>query len=226
MRSQHYHIRKKFQWTGEVTSKVQVVMEIFGLDIDRLNTNNDISYDCDVELRDGDICYITGASGAGKSVILGELYRLIGSDEKIWLGDIELAGGNSLIDHISGECIDSLRVLSKCGLGDVFCVLNTPAALSQGQKYRYRLAKAIDSGKRIIFADEFCANLDVITAAVVSYNLRKIAKQNGITLILAGTREDVMADLLPDVVIAKRFNEAAEVVYKDRARNLNAGKAG
>jgi len=111
--------------------------------------------------------------------------------------------------------VEAMSLLSSTGLSDVFCMLNAPANLSEGQKYRYRLACALASGKKFVFADEFCSNLDRITAAVIAYNVRRFAKRNGITFFLASAHEDILADLQPDVLVVKGFTGEAEVSYKN-----------
>ena len=93
-------------------------------------------------------------------------------------------------------------------------MLNVPANLSEGQKYRFRLACALASGRKFIFADEFCSNLDRITAGVIAYNVRRFAKHNGVTFFLASAHEDILADLQPDVLVVKNFSGEAEVSYK------------
>jgi uncharacterized protein len=116
--------------------------------------------------------------------------------------------------------IDAMSLLSYAGLSDVFCMLNAPANLSEGQKYRFRLACALASGKKFIFADEFCSNLDRITAGVIAYNVRRFAKRNNVTFFLASAHEDILADLQPDVLVVKGFAGEAEVSYKKlRSKN-------
>jgi uncharacterized protein len=118
------------------------------------------------------------------------------------------------IETGSGTTIEALRLLGYAGLSDVFCMLTSPANLSEGQKYRFRLACCLATGKKVIFADEFCSNLDRITAAVIAYNVRKFAKRNGVTFFLASSHEDILADLQPDVLVVKHFTDPAEVTYK------------
>jgi len=183
---------------------------------------------CDVSVNTGDIVYITGPSGAGKSVLLGEMKKQISANERICLDDIALPDDRAAIDCVaspasgvppggvgSDSAIEALRLLGYAGLSDVFCMLTPPACLSEGQKYRFRLACALASGKPCIFADEFCSNLDRITAAVIAYNVRKFAKRNNVTFFLASSHEDILADLQPDVLIVKHFTGPAEVVYKN-----------
>lgn len=217
MQRRTFSIDKAFSWQGQITEKVAAVMKMFGLDLGRLKEPSPV-VKCWIELRAGDICYITGASGAGKSVLLRELYNAINDDEKIELTDIELPKDSALVDCIGGDFLDSMSMLSKAGLNDVFCILNQPERLSDGQKYRFRLAKALASGKRIIFADEFCSNLDRITAAVIAYNIREFANRHRVSFILAGSHDDILADLLPDVMVINYLSGQTSVIYRDIRR--------
>lgn len=205
---------KRFDWTVPVTEKVADVLRAFGITVQRLK-NNTITHRCDIKLSGGDICYITGPSGSGKSVLLREFYNTFGSSEKINIDDIPLPDDKTCVDCIEGDFLQTLKTLSSAGLTDVFCVLNSPATLSDGQKYRYRIAKALAGDKQFIFADEFCSSLDRVTAAVISHNLRKFAAKTGKTFILASSHDDLLADLLPEVIVIKHLAGEAEVIYKN-----------
>jgi ABC-type ATPase with predicted acetyltransferase domain len=142
----------------------------------------------------------------------------VADDEKIVIEQIALPADKSAIDCVGGKgTIDGLSILSYAGLSDVFCMLNVPANFSEGQKYRFRLACALASGKKFIFADEFCSNLDRITAGVIAYNVRRFAKHNNVTFFLASAHEDILADLQPDVLVVKHFVGEAEVTYKGKS---------
>jgi ABC-type ATPase with predicted acetyltransferase domain len=206
---------KKFDWNLSVTDKAADCMRAFGITVQRLR-NNCITHKCDIELSPGNICYITGPSGSGKSVLLREFYNTFSGDEKINIDDIPLPDDKTCLDCIDGGFLETLRTLSYAGLTDVFCVLNSPANLSEGKKYRYRIAKALAGGKQFIFADEFCSNLDRVTAAVISHNLRKFATQTGKIFILASSHDDLMADLLPEAIVIKHLAGESEVVYKNQ----------
>jgi len=217
MEAMTFKVDKTFGWSGEITEKVAAVMRMFGIDLGRLKKPEPI-VKCQFELRAGDICYITGASGAGKSVLLKELYNATDDDEKVELADIELPENSALVDCIDADLLDSLRVLSKAGLNDVLCILNQPTKLSDGQKYRFRLAKALAAEKKIIFADEFCSNLDRITAAVIAYNIRRFANRHQVSFVLAGSHDDILADLLPDVMVINYLSGKTRVIYRDIKR--------
>ena len=210
-----YSISKSFQWQGRITDKVVQVCRMFGLTVDRLRENNtNVLIDCRLEINDGDIVYITGPSGSGKSVLLTELEKSVSPADRVSLARIKLPKDKTLIDCIDDDFLSCLKALSAAGLNDVFCILNQPCNLSEGQKYRFRLAMALAAGEKFIFADEFCSNLDRITAAVISYNIHKFAKRNKVTFILASSHDDILLDLAPDVLVVKEMSGKTQVIYK------------
>jgi ABC-type ATPase with predicted acetyltransferase domain len=211
------NVSKSFRWQGRLTDKVSKVARMFGITADRL-TQRCVIHNCRLEINDGDIVYITGPSGAGKSVMLNELEKTIPATNRVNLARIKLAKDKTLIDCIDADLLTSLRMLSTAGLNDVFCILNQPANLSEGQKYRFRLAMALASGKKFVFADEFCSELDRITAAVIAYNIHKFAKRTGTTFILASSHDDILLDLAPDVMVVKELSGKTEVIYKREGR--------
>jgi ABC-type ATPase with predicted acetyltransferase domain len=210
-----YNVSKSFRWRGRLTDKVVQVCRMFGLTADRL-TERCVVHDCRLEINDGDVVYITGPSGAGKSVLLKELEKAVPASERVNLARIKLPTGKALIDCIDADFLTSLRMLSIAGLNGVFCVLNQPANLSEGQKYRFRLAMALAAEKKFIFADEFCSGLDRITAAVISYNIQKFAKRSGTTFVLASGHDDILLDLSPDVLVIKELSGKTQVIYKKK----------
>jgi ABC-type ATPase with predicted acetyltransferase domain len=82
---------------------------------------------------------------------------------------------------------------------------------------------ALATGKKFVFADEFCSNLDRITAAVISYNVHKFAKRNGVTFILASSHDDILLDLAPDVLIVKELCGPTQVIYKTNRHQRGDG---
>ncbi|MHC4726938.1 MAG: ATP-binding cassette domain-containing protein [Planctomycetota bacterium] len=211
-----YNVSKSFRWQGTITDKMASVCRMFGLTADRL-TERKVDYNCQLQIGDSDIVYLTGPSGAGKSVLLRELEKSVPASDRINLDDIKLPDDKTLIDCIDAGLLDSLKILSLAGLNDCFCILNQPHNLSDGQKYRFRLAMALAAKKKFIFADEFCSELDRITAAVISYNIHKFAKRTGTIFILASSHDDMLLDLSPDVLITTELSGPVEVIYK-RAR--------
>jgi ABC-type ATPase with predicted acetyltransferase domain len=231
-----YNVSKTFGWPQrQISERSAAVMRMFGLTTDRL-AKTSFTVHCQLEINDGDIVYITGPSGAGKSVLLKELEKSVPASDKVNLNEVKLARDKSVIDcihstlppsskdyggqvryerHSDGDFLEGLKLLSIAGINDAFCVLNQPMNLSDGQKYRFRLAAALGSGAKFIFADEFCSELDRITAAVISYNIHKYAKRTGVTFILASSHEDILLDLAPDVLVVKELSGSTQVIYKN-----------
>jgi ABC-type ATPase with predicted acetyltransferase domain len=212
-----YSISKSFNWQGTITDKVAQVCRMFGLTVDRL-TERRINHNCRLEINCGNVVYITGPSGAGKSVLLKELEKSIPASDRVNLARIKLPRDKALIDCIDGDLLTSLRTLSTAGLNDCFCILNEVGNLSDGQKYRFRLAMALALEKKFVFADEFCSELDRITAAVISYNIHKFAKRTGTVFILASSQDDILLDLAPDVLVVKELAGPTQVIYKQTKR--------
>ena len=208
-----YKVEKQFSWQGPLSDKATRVCRMFGLTIDRL-TDKAPMHKCRVEIRPGDIVYLTGPSGAGKSVLLRELERCVPASDAVNLTGIDLPQDRTVVDCFDSDVVTSLRTLSTVGLSDVFSLLNRPCWLSDGQKYRFRLARALAAGKPFVFADEFCSELDRITAATVAFNVHRLAKRTRTTLILASSRDDILMDLAPDVLVVKDFSGPAEVIYR------------
>ncbi len=208
-----YHVAKQFPWQGPLSDRAVRVCRMFGLTIDRLTDRAPV-HQCRVEIRSGDIAFITGPSGAGKSVLLRELQRCVPAAAAVNRAEIDLPEGHTVVDCFEHDIVAALRTLSAVGLSDVFSLLNRPGWLSDGQQHRLRLARALTAGKPFVFADEFCSTLDRITAATVAYNVHRLVKWTGTTLVLASSRDDILQDLAPDVLIVKDFSGPAQVIYK------------
>jgi ABC-type lipoprotein export system ATPase subunit/GNAT superfamily N-acetyltransferase len=199
----------------EPTNRVIGVAEAFGLGLDKWEKF--IIYD-NVELRIGptDIVYITGDSGSGKSVLLKALEKDIRQDlglTCINIADIKPEPSKPLIETVGRSLEEALELLSRVGLNDAFLFLRTYEQLSDGQKYRYKIAKMIESGAQFWIMDEFAATLDRDTAKIVAFNLQKLARQQGKAVLAATTHKDLFEDLNPSVHIHKRFGKEITVNY-------------
>ena len=197
------------------TSRVVSVAEGFGLGLDQWDKF--IVYD-NVELNIGptDIVYITGDSGSGKSVLLKALEKDIKGDmglSTINIADIKPEPGKPLIETVGKTLEEGLELLSKVGLNDAFLFLRSYEQLSDGQKYRYKIAKMMESKAQFWIMDEACATLDRDTAKIVAFNLQKLARQQGRAVLAATTHTDLFEDLKPSVHIHKRFGKEICVVY-------------
>lgn len=200
-----------FKTRAPLTERTLDVAEAFGLGID--DEREHVLYrDFELRLTQGGVVYITGDSGSGKSVLLRALGADLG-EEAVDLDGVAVDWGVSLIDSVAGSFGEAVGLLSRVGLNDAFLFLRKYEELSEGQRYRYRIARMIDSGKKFWLADEFCSTLDRITAKVVAFNIQKLARRSGATLVVATTHTDLEADLCPSVLIRKGWGEEIEVEH-------------
>jgi ABC-type ATPase with predicted acetyltransferase domain len=171
-----------------------------------------------VELAIGprDIVYITGDSGSGKSILLKALEKDIREDlglSCINIEEVQPILGKPLIETVGSSLEEALELLSRVGLNDAYLFLRHYEHLSEGQKYRWKLAKLIESKAQFWILDEFASMLDRDTAKIIAYNLQKLARQQGRAVLAATCHTDLHEDLNPSVHIHKRYGKEIKVSY-------------
>ena len=189
-----------YETKTDITDRTVEVAEAFGMGISEFQEH--VLYD-NVELKIGskDIVYLTGDSGSGKSVLLKAIVGDLKPGEAARLSEVEVEPDKPLIDTVGATVEEGLKLLSKVGLNDAFLFVRRYSQLSDGQRYRYRLAKLIESGAQWWIMDEFCATLDRETARIVAYNVQKLARSLGKAVVAATTHVDLLEDLSPSVHI-------------------------
>jgi len=128
------------------TERALGVAEMFGLGLDE-------SYEVVlyaglvVDVRPGDVVFVTGPSGSGKSVLLRCLVEAMRAAEPaariVDLAEAAPPAGVPVIEGLPAEFEESLRLASTAGLADAFVLLRPPEELSDGQRWRLRLAHAL-----------------------------------------------------------------------------------
>ena len=194
----------------KLSPRTTAVAEAFGLGVDEEHTFTVL--DTELKIRPNDIVYVTGDSGSGKSVLLRAIKQDLGP-EALDIADVQVEKDKPLIETVGETLEEGLQLLAKVGLSDAFLFLRTFNELSDGQKYRYRIAKLMESKAQFWILDEFAATLDRDTAKIVSFNLQKLARQESRCVIAATTHSDLAWDLNPDVHVHKRFGKEIEVSY-------------
>jgi len=196
------------------TIKTQTVQKAFGVNPGTLKTT--VIKAIGLTIRPKEIVLICGASGSGKTTLIDLLMNrgqpldgmltegtcFLGRDCKVGvlqpvrskLPIIQLVGGN--------DTHRALHVLNIAGLTEAFLYFKRFDELSAGQRYRFMLARLIDSGSNLWLADEFCSTLDEITASIVAHNLQRHARRIGATVIVAAPHFDTfIRSLRPDTVL-------------------------
>ena len=211
-----YSVDVRFQTRVQRSPRVLEVAEAFGIG---LEDKEFVVFDnLNIEVRQGDVIYITGQSGGGKSVLLRNLSAQMEAEGKSVINLDHIAfEDRPLIDQIGRDTNHAIELLAAAGINDAYLYVRKPGELSDGQRYRFRLAKAIETGAQVWAADEFLAVLDRTSAKVIAFSLQKNARRRGVTLMVATTHTDMVADLYPDLVIEKRFREKVRVETFEKA---------
>ncbi len=210
------------------STRAAIVMDHFGIGFEK--GRHVIAEDFDLPIKPGDVVLFTGASGSGKSSLMraataqlqtdpsnqslnshpptpdSQLSTLISQPSTLRnIDDLNLGDG-ILIDRLPLPVEESMSLLSACGLGEAHLMLRTPAELSDGQRYRFRLALGLSQRPRWIVADEFTATLDRTLARVIAFNIRRQCDRTGTGFLLATTHEDITDDLAPDLHVQCRLD--------------------
>jgi ABC-type ATPase with predicted acetyltransferase domain len=124
-------------------------------------------------------------------------------------------------------------------------MLRRPSELSDGQRYRLRLAQLMQQGegapahtpdgagstsdpaisakqraaspRAIVLADEFGATLDRQTASALARNIRKWTTRSKTCFIAATTHDALLEPLMPDVLVETHGPGEVEVLTRDAA---------
>jgi ABC-type ATPase with predicted acetyltransferase domain len=170
----------------------------------------------------GHVVLFNGPSGGGKSTQMRSLVDMtrrrgwrVTDVAAIRLADrpcVELFGRTSDVDR---DLAFAANRLTQVGLGEARVLLTRPGQLSDGQRWRLRLALATTRCMRrpkrsrqneLLVADEFAAVLDRVTACVVARSLRRTVDRLHrvgvpIAAVAATSHDDLRAAMLPDRVV-------------------------
>lgn len=153
------------------------------------------------------VVMVVGPSGSGKTSFLETLAGRFPKARHV--GQVRFPRKPAVVDAVAcrrplGE---ALSILTACGLGEPRLWVRRFDELSDGERFRAKLARAIslhlrgsDPGAPLL-CDEFGSILHRRAAKCVAHNLGKLARRRGMTFVVALTHEDLTADLQPDVVV-------------------------
>lgn len=159
-----------------------------------------------LDLRPGTITLVCGPSGSGKSRLLRAVAERFPASREV--NQVPFPTDVSVVDAIcpTRPLAEALGLLTACGFGEPRLWLRRFDQLSDGERFRARLARAIGMQQRSdgvgpLLCDEFGSTLHRRLARAIAFNLRKLTSRERLMLIVATGHEDLEADLRPDRIV-------------------------
>ncbi len=182
-----------------------------------------IAEGAEIRLGPGRIVLLLGPSGGGKSSALRKIVEQY--CQAALVQRIAFPEGAAIIDRIAptASFSDAVSTLTACGLGDAHLWIRPFHTLSEGERFRARLAQAAalhatTDGVGPLLCDEFCSGLHRRAAKAISFNLRRLATRRGLSLVLATSNDDILFDLQPDTIVHFSGGGAAAVEERPTPR--------
>ncbi|MCX8202133.1 MAG: hypothetical protein N3H84_08560, partial [Candidatus Caldarchaeum sp.] len=220
-------LTKVFGGVVKKSERVGDVAALMGLSLEDVKLP--VYVETEIEVEAGDVVYVTGESGGGKSLLVRHLAAEMSRHPEFapvavsWEIASRIRPGSPLVDCVGDDVHEAVEVLSAAGLSDVFTWFRSYDELSDGQRMRFVFAKALDSGSKTIVLDEFCSSLDRETAKATAYTIQKTVRKKGLTLVASTAVDDLGEDLNPTLTIVKHFEphvEARRTAYSPRPCSL------
>lgn len=171
----------------------------------------------DIENKKWNVGLIVGSSGSGKSTIAKQVFGENYVDQMSY-------DKKSVIDNMpAGKSTEEItKIFNSVGFATVWSWLKPYDVLSNGEKMRVDLAKAILSERDIIVFDEFTSVVDRTIAKTASAAISKAIKKMNKKFIAVSCHHDIIDWLEPDWVYDTDKKEFffAQISTKDRQSNL------
>ena len=179
------------------TFKLSQLEGIYDLKIEKVEEH----FKGNIELpEEWNIGVIVGPSGTGKTTIAKELFQKNLVTSFKW-------GNNSIIDDFDCSIALTTRLLSSVGFSSPPSWIKPFAVLSNGEKMRVELARAMAEKENLFAFDEFTSTVDRQVAKIGSLAIQKSIRNNNKQFIAIGCHYDVLEWLQPDWVFdTKNFN--------------------
>lgn len=221
------NLQHNIQTQVNPTARTMDVAVMFGLSLDGTH-DHAIIPPIQLSLNPGEIAFVTGVSGGGKSTLLRLISQAITEKKSgtsaqdlalVWSDQLPDLSDEALVDALAqpeggaGATMPAATLkqvchwLSLAGLNDAAVMLRKPKQLSEGQRHRLRLAQAMAVAERrpeawsLLLIDEFGSTLDRITATALARSVRRWVSRSNVCLIAATTHDDLLEPLAPDSLV-------------------------
>ena len=218
-------------YTIPETKSTKIIMNAFGLTGDTVSS--DIVQELAMTASNGNIILVVGSSGSGKSLLLRALdpdKTLDGNLSVTRHGSLNYSAGwlrplrddipvfEALAEHHTPS--KAFIALSRVGLSEALAFIKPFWMLSRGQQYRAMIAELLLRDEEVWLLDEFCSDLDPLTAKIVAHNLRKqIIATGRVAIIAAANHAHYLDALRPSRVLLLRSGDAPTWLHFKDYRN-------
>jgi ABC-type lipoprotein export system ATPase subunit len=216
-----------------LTDHSRLVMDSFGITTKTVRTR--IVGPLSLTVQAGTVTFVAGASGCGKSILLDRLDPSWRSATVEMHGTITPAAYSvarltpfpadaPLFEHLANKHGPerAFDALARVGLSEALVFLKPFEMLSRGQRYRAMLADLILGDAQVWLVDEFCSDLDPLTARIVAHKLRETVRQEQrIAFVAAANHAHFIAALRPHRILALRTGGGCTTLaWKDYAHGV------
>jgi ABC-type lipoprotein export system ATPase subunit len=151
-------------------------------------------FDMPIEKIDWSVGLIVGPSGSGKSSVMR---RVFGEPKA------EPWGNRSVIDEVApAKSIQEIsEVCQSVGFNTIPAWLRPYAVLSNGEKFRVEVARALLGSAEPVVVDEFTSYVDRQVAKIVSHSVQKFIRRKQRKFVAVTCHYDVIDWLQPDWIV-------------------------
>jgi ABC-type lipoprotein export system ATPase subunit/GNAT superfamily N-acetyltransferase len=174
--------------------------------VSQTGTSQTIVESARIAVGPGCIVLLRGPSGSGKSSALSAIESQFATACRVQR--VAFPPDEAVIDRVAPDrpLPEAIALLTACGLGEAGLWLRPFGTLSDGEKFRARLARAIALHARTaaaapLLCDEFCSGLHPRVARAIAFNLHKLVVRRGLCVIVACANDDIAADLNPHTIV-------------------------
>ena len=220
------------------TKSTKMIMDAFGLTGDVVYA--DIVQDISLRASNGNIILVVGTSGSGKTVLLNALDPNKPSDANLSVertGDLNHTAGwlrpprddIPIFEALAEKSTPrrTFAALSRVGLSEALGFVKPFWMLSRGQQYRAMIAGLLLRDEEVWLLDEFCTDLDPISAKTVAHNLRRQVIATGrIAIVAAANHAHYLDALRPTRILMLRSGDRAAWLSFKEYQNEFLSKVG